>query len=153
LEPEFGPREVDDETLAALTRHRWPGNVRELRHAVHRAVALSSHRLRLEDLLPAAPRRWTPPVAVAPAPAGAAVPGRAVRAAVPAASPAGVPAAVPEAVIDPPAGPIDLVDAAMRRVLLEAYRRHGSLRRAARALHMPKSTYADRLRRFKIALD
>src|SRR5690606_25185569 len=71
LEPEFGPREVDDETLAALTRHRWPGNVRELRHAVHRAVALSSHRLRLEDLLPAAPRRWTPPVAVAPAPAGA----------------------------------------------------------------------------------
>ncbi len=41
---------LDDEALAFLKRYPWPGNVRELRHALERAVLLSSDgRLRRED--------------------------------------------------------------------------------------------------------
>ena len=140
LEPEFGPREVGAETMAALQAHRWPGNVRELRHAVHRAVALSSHRLRLEDLLPA-PRRRATPLETRPVQAGQPAPR-------PPPAGTGEPTtAVPEPVADLPAAPINLVEAAMEKMLLDAYRRHGSVRKAARSLGMPKSTFAERLRR------
>ncbi len=44
------PREVPDSVLAALRVHPWPGNVRALRHAVERAVILSTgDRYSLED--------------------------------------------------------------------------------------------------------
>jgi DNA-binding NtrC family response regulator len=33
-------REVDDEAMAALTAYRWPGNVRELRNVIERGVLL-----------------------------------------------------------------------------------------------------------------
>ena len=49
LAPEFGSRSLPPGAVEVLASYRWPGNVRELRHAVHRAVALSAHQLRLED--------------------------------------------------------------------------------------------------------
>jgi transcriptional regulator with GAF, ATPase, and Fis domain len=121
LEVEFGPRVIAPEVVAALVEHDWPGNVRELRHAVHRAAVLSSHQLRLEDLLP---RRSS--------------------------------VAYQErqrATLEVPAhgaDPINLIDAAMRDLIRDAYRRHGSVRRAAAALGLPKSTFADRARKLGI---
>jgi DNA-binding NtrC family response regulator len=50
---------LSDAARAALARHDWPGNVRALRHAVERAVILSSRpMLEIEDfgLEPATPR-------------------------------------------------------------------------------------------------
>ncbi|HEU5058378.1 MAG TPA: sigma 54-interacting transcriptional regulator [Kofleriaceae bacterium] len=120
LEPEFGRREVDADALAALATHPWPGNVRELRHAVHRAAALSANQLRLDDLLPR-------------------------RTAAPAASRAAEPPAPPLA-----RGDVRPFEDALRDLLDAAYRQHGSVRRAAAALGIPKSTFADRARRFGI---
>jgi DNA-binding NtrC family response regulator len=40
-----GPRELDPETLAALSRHSWPGNVRELRNAVQRVALVGEPAL------------------------------------------------------------------------------------------------------------
>ncbi|HEY8146887.1 MAG TPA: sigma 54-interacting transcriptional regulator [Kofleriaceae bacterium] len=120
LEPEFGRREVAPGALEALADHPWPGNVRELRHAVHRAAALSANRLRLEDLLP---RRTAVPVALPPEPV----------------------AAIPLA-----AGDLPPFEVALRDLLQAAYRQHRSVRRAAAALGIPKSTFADRARRFGI---
>jgi transcriptional regulator with GAF, ATPase, and Fis domain len=120
LEPEFGRREISGEALAALAAHPWPGNVRELRHAVHRAAALSAAQLRLEDLLP---RRSAPALAS--------------RAAEP----------------PPPpftTGDVRSFEGALRDLLDAAYRQHGSVRRAAAALGIPKSTFADRARRLGI---
>jgi DNA-binding NtrC family response regulator len=118
LEPEFGRREVEPGALEALAEHPWPGNVRELRHAVHRAAALSGHRLRVDDLLP---RRTAVPVPIAPEAAAA--------------------------VIDPTA---TRFDAALRDLFQAAYREHRSVRRAAAALGIPKSTFADRARKLGI---
>jgi transcriptional regulator with GAF, ATPase, and Fis domain len=134
LEPEFGRRDVPPELLTALCDYHWSGNVRELRHAVHRAVALSAHVLRREDLLPQRRSQAIAPLAAAvapdPPPAAAA------------------PAPAQELAL---AAPHNLVDAAMGRILEDAYRRHGSIRRAARALGMPRSTFADRIHRLKLA--
>jgi DNA-binding NtrC family response regulator len=120
LEPELGERAIARDVLAALVEHPWPGNVRELRHAVHRAAALSGNQLRLEDLLP---RR-----------------GAHLDRHHPSATPA----------LDAHGQPINLVDAALRELLRDAYRRHGSVRRAAAALGLPKSTFADRARKLGI---
>jgi transcriptional regulator with GAF, ATPase, and Fis domain len=121
LAAEFGARALAPDALDALVAHRWPGNVRELRHAVHRAAALSGRELRLEDLLPRRPAPYrAPPPLVS-------------RASEPAVHPA-----------------INLVDAALRDLLRDAYHRHGSVRRAAAALGLPKSTFADRARRLGI---
>ena len=117
LEPEFGPRAISPEAVAALAEHPWPGNVRELRHAVHRAAVLSGPQLQLEDLLP---RRTLVYSMHHPPATGAAEPC------------------------------INLVDATLRDLLRDAYRRHGSVRRAAAALGLPKSTFADRARKLGI---
>jgi transcriptional regulator of acetoin/glycerol metabolism len=45
---------------------------------------------------------------------------------------------------------INLVDATLRDLLHDAYRRYGSVRRAAAALGLPKSTFADRARKLGI---
>ncbi len=47
------PRELDQETLAALLGHGWPGNVRELRNAVQRVALVGEPAL--ADARPAAP--------------------------------------------------------------------------------------------------
>jgi transcriptional regulator with GAF, ATPase, and Fis domain len=123
LEPEFGPRTVDEATMRALVDHPWPGNVRELRHAVHRAAALSLAQLRVEDLLP---RRLTS-----------------------FALPARLPSAAPSMACEP----LPVYQAASRQLMQDALRTHRSVRRAAAALGMPKSTFADRARRFGIITD
>jgi transcriptional regulator with PAS, ATPase and Fis domain len=45
---------------------------------------------------------------------------------------------------------VNMVDAAMGDLIRDAYRRHGSVRRAAAALGLPKSTFADRARKLGI---
>jgi transcriptional regulator with GAF, ATPase, and Fis domain len=134
LEPEFGTRTVDPEIVRLLAEQEWPGNVRELRHAVHRAVALSARELRLEDLLPY--RRCTPR-------AGAGAGAREASPAWP------LPLPPPPAGTAPP-DPMTAFDSALRQVLLAAYHQHGSMRRAAAALGIPRSTFADRARRLRI---
>ena len=55
---------LSDAAREALARHDWPGNVRALRHAVERAVILSTRQvLEFEDfgLEPASPRAFTAP--------------------------------------------------------------------------------------------
>src|SRR5690606_6240388 len=52
LEPTYGARKVSKSAMARLQAYRWPGNVRELRHATHRACALGTGTLELEDFLP-----------------------------------------------------------------------------------------------------
>ncbi len=43
---------VSPEALDILTQYSWPGNVRELKHAVERAVVLSTHPIILPEDLP-----------------------------------------------------------------------------------------------------
>ncbi len=121
LAPEFGTRVVPGHVLAALAEHDWPGNVRELRHAVHRATALSGQELRIEDLLP----RRSSFAALRPP-----MPGRASEPA--------------------PDDAINLVDAALRELFDRVYREQGSVRRAAKALGVPKSTFADKARKLGV---
>jgi transcriptional regulator of acetoin/glycerol metabolism len=43
--------ELDQDAVAAMTRHVWPGNVREMRNVLERACALAQGpRIGLEDL-------------------------------------------------------------------------------------------------------
>ncbi len=121
LATKHGPRQVEPRTMQALRAHPWPGNVRELRHAVERAVTLCSDELSLEALLPR-----------------------------PIASLSGW------HLDDPPArtrrakdGTSDGVTQ-QRDQMSRALAEHGSLRRAAAALGIPKSTFADRARRLGI---
>jgi transcriptional regulator with GAF, ATPase, and Fis domain len=140
LEPEFGRRAIQRDALAALAQHPWPGNVRELRHAVHRASALSRSELRVEDLLP---RRSTMPY-LERRPLGPRPPAAADAPGPP--GPHG-----PHGPHGPaPGATVNLVDATLRDLLRDAYRRHGSVRRAAAALGLPKSTFADRARKLGV---
>jgi DNA-binding NtrC family response regulator len=162
----LGPREIRRRTLHALCEHPWPGNVRELRAAIQRAMALCPQELTLEHLLP---RR--PPLLQVPA-----RPGLAGRAAEPgpawdrAAEPAGSAAerdghaaeledraAAPVApriasitsayAASPEGDDITPIESVLRERMRYALLRCGSIRRAARALGIPKSTFADRARR------
>ena len=49
-----GPKRLASETTARLVAHLWPGNVRELRHAIERAVILSSSEVLTPADLPEA---------------------------------------------------------------------------------------------------
>ncbi len=129
LEPKFGRRWVARETMVALREHVWPGNVRELRHAVQRAVTLCPDELSLVCLLP--PRKsWSAPLPAQSAdvePRLTAPLPRIERSARPDLSP---------------------FESAKRDLVLDAYDRHRSIRKAAAALGLPKSTFADYLRRY-----
>ncbi|HUS68024.1 MAG TPA: sigma 54-interacting transcriptional regulator [Kofleriaceae bacterium] len=133
LEPEFGRRTIDEATLRALAQHAWPGNVRELRHAVHRAAALSLAQLRIEDLLP------RPSLLPAAPPAALSSVLDSVRPSMTLAS----------GVREPQAR----YGSVARQELQDAYRRYRSVRRAAAALGIPKSTFADRARRLGVIID
>jgi DNA-binding NtrC family response regulator len=61
---------VTMEVRAALQRHTWPGNVRELRHAVERALLLSTPgTLDAGELAPATAASAAPATSVLPFPA------------------------------------------------------------------------------------
>lgn len=113
LEARYGPREITEQTLAALGRLSWPGNIRELRQAVHRGTALCTSELTLDGLVP--PR-------------------------------------LRQARYQPGESATDLqpIDRAVRDMMLSAYQRYGTIRRAAASLGMPKSTFADKAHRYGI---
>jgi transcriptional regulator with PAS, ATPase and Fis domain len=119
LEPEFGPKRVADDAWSALVDYGWPGNVRELRHAVARAVALGGSELGTRDFFPDF--------------------GSARRR-----GPDGTPS--------PPPLPIDGTivpfEDLLRGTMEQALSSHGSIRAAANAIGMPKSTFADRAKVF-----
>ncbi len=115
---EHGARTISRATMEQLRAHDWPGNVRELRNAVHRAAALSDGELHLEDLLPP-----TKAVAGWTEPDGNAPPRTAGFDGRP-------------------------VDDIMKTIIGNALRRHGTVRRAAAALGMSKSTLHDRVKEY-----
>ena len=124
LEPEFGPRSIDYNALLGMCDYSWPGNVRELRQAVQRAVALCPQKLELDVLLPK-------PLASSK---GSSEPTH------------GQATISPESISDDSPLYVDIV----KHALEQAYRKHGSIRRAAASLGIPKSTFADRAKRLGI---
>jgi len=132
LAAEFGPRSVSRAVMRALCAYPWPGNVRELRHAVQRAVALCRYELTLDKLLP-------PQVTITPMSA---------RASHKRTLPARERSRLGQATdAEDGLGPLDQVQ---RDMILDALDQHGSIRKAAQALGMAKSTLADRARRLGI---
>ena len=125
LQDEFGPKEVTADAWTALVEYGWPGNVRELRHAVARAVALGSNELGPRDFFPDHGMRRRSPDGTPP----------------PDSSPALAP--VPESVVH--------FEHILRGTMAHALESHGSLRAAANAIGMPKSTFADRAKQFGLA--
>ncbi|GAB4531318.1 MAG: hypothetical protein Tsb0020_47630 [Haliangiales bacterium] len=145
---EYGPRTIAHSTLRALCDYHWPGNIRELRAAVQRAMALCRRELTLDHLLPiplADTAHALPPRRHArTAGTQMALPIEPTPTTLP---PNSLPAHAPN-----PLGPPTLTrfEAMMRDQMVDALANHGSLRRAANALGMPKSTFADRAKRLGI---
>jgi transcriptional regulator with PAS, ATPase and Fis domain len=122
LAGEHGKHELSDAARAAVREHRWPGNVRELRQALTRAVTVAGRVIEPEHLFPPLPGR---PVSIA-------------------ASPPLVPALPPL----PPGLELAPYEALVRETLHRALLKHGSIRAAAAALGIAKSTFADKARRY-----
>ncbi|HVZ74592.1 MAG TPA: sigma-54 dependent transcriptional regulator [Polyangia bacterium] len=135
IEREVGPRRLEASAIAALRGAPWPGNVRELRNVVRRAAILTRDRITDGDLDLPAP----PPFRFGEEPA----------------PPARRLAVVPA----PPSERADVLrlegltfDEIERHVLRWALERHGgSRRRAARALGMARSTFCDKVKRYRLA--
>jgi DNA-binding NtrC family response regulator len=119
---EFGRKSVTNEAWLALTTYTWPGNIRELKHAVSRAVALGGPELGPLDFFPDFVRHfgYEPP------------------------SEANERGAVDE--LDGLQPYESMICGAMEQALAQ----HGTIRAAAQALGMPKSTFADKAQRWGI---
>jgi len=150
LATESGPRTISKETLRILQGYNWPGNVRELQHAVQRAVALCPRELVASKLLPQT---------IGGAPAIAQVRGNTVSIPLPApgtAAPRTSPAQADElsdtSTDDGSStdNTLSVMETLLRDAMLAELWKHGSIRKAAAALGMPKSTFADRARRYGI---
>ncbi|ACY17220.1 sigma 54-dependent Fis family transcriptional regulator [Haliangium ochraceum] len=164
---DFGHHDISPETLERMCAYPWPGNVRELRAAVQRGMALCTQELRLRELLP--PRELAAvPVSTPSATSGEyangdgaggarpdAAPSSALAApaqppAASAASASSVPAAMAAAESADAPGELAPLDSLVREQMRRALERCGSIRRAAHALGIPKSTFADRARRLGV---
>jgi len=136
---EVGERQLDSSAMAALASAVFPGNVRELRNTIRRAAILSSNRGdgRIDadalELAPASAFRLAEASERAPE-AGAA-------------APMGIlPPPVPDDAIRIGGRTFDDIE---REIFVWALRRHdGSRRRAARALHVARSTFCDKVKRY-----
>ena len=126
LAAEHGRRQLSDAAREAIRDHRWPGNVRELRQALIRAVTVANKVIEPEHLFPLLPGgRPAPTANGAPAPV-----------------------ALPPLPPLPPGVELAPYEALVRETLHRALVRHGSIRSAAAALGIAKSTFADKARRF-----
>jgi transcriptional regulator with PAS, ATPase and Fis domain len=125
----YGRRQISAVAWEAMRGYAWPGNVRELRQALTRAVALGGIELRIEDLFPAI----GPP---------ATVPGRGLR--VRGTQPPPLPGGWPRTT----ASDLPPYQAAERDMIADALANHPSIRAAAEALGMPKSTLAEKAERY-----
>ena len=123
-----GHRQLSNAAWRALRQHAWPGNVRELRQTLVRAVAFSRDVIEPEHLFPA--------LATGTPDGGGPVPAEYVEASVDAAGRVAVPR----------------YDAVMRDVMERSLERHGTIRAAAVALGIPKSTFAERARRLGLSV-
>ena len=132
LAADSGPRELLPAAFDALLAYHWPGNVRELRQTIMRAVSLTDDVIDAHDLaLPFAGERaddvdpvLLPGLSRLPAPLSA------MRR------------------LDPIAAGLPRHALVLREMMAHALSRGGSIRAAARELGMPKSTFADKARRF-----
>jgi transcriptional regulator with GAF, ATPase, and Fis domain len=122
-----------------LRDYRWPGNVRELRQTLTRGVALSAELITPEHLFHAPIRRTTPAE-----PPQIPVVSRFATGTEPPPAPPPPPSPVPPR--------IQRYDHVMRDVISDALEQHKSLRAAAVALGLPKSTLADKARRMGIPI-
>jgi len=136
---EVGERQLDSSAMAALASAVFPGNVRELRNTIRRAAILSSNRGdgRIDadalELAPASAFRLAEASERAPA-AGDAAPMEIL------------PPPVPDDAIRIGGRTFDDIE---REIFVWALRRHdGSRRRAARALHVARSTFCDKVKRY-----
>ncbi len=137
-----GERRIAPSTLRRLMNHPWPGNVRQLRHSVHRAIVLCPNELTAEALMP------TPPIVLTAA--AAREPHRRTLGVAPPPKEVG---AIPSlaqachATVTEELRPYELV---LRDAMCDALAQTGSIRAAAAAIGMAKSTFADRARRYGI---
>jgi DNA-binding NtrC family response regulator len=127
-----GARELMPTGLDALLAYDWPGNVRELRQTIMRAVSLTDERIDVDDLgLPLVRELHR----------GGDL--ELVRSVAHLSNPARL---IPG--YDTPPGDLPRHSLVLREMMAHALVRRGSIRAAARELGMPKSTFADKARRF-----
>jgi DNA-binding NtrC family response regulator len=122
------------EAWEALTRYYWPGNVRQLQNAMERAAALSGARLDIQwhDL---------PEEVRGGAEFGVSTPLAEVRLPVPA-----IPTAIPDEGLSYEA----IVATVERELLLKSLKKTGGNKvRAAKLLHMKRTTFAEKLKRLQ----
>ncbi len=136
LAPVHGRRVLASTSRRLLRDYRWPGNVRELRQTLTRGAALSSVVIDPHHLFQPHMRKLTPAELPARPPRLA---GGTTQKPIVAEPPE------PPAVGSEP--PLPHFEAVERDLFADAIRRHGTLRAAAEAVGLPKSTFADRVHR------
>ena len=120
LSPEHGSKEITAEAWDALTAYDWPGNVRELRASINRAIVFGGELLGPEDFFSSVGQGH----------------------------PRNRPLTPPFATAElTPFAPYHQV---LRGSMEQALHKHGTIRAAATAIGMPKSTFADKAKAWKL---
>ncbi len=122
--PTHGAREVTLEGWDALMRHPWSGNIRELRASVHRAVVFGGAKLGPKDFFPDLTHQRRP-------------------------RPLTPPVFRTEEMPTDSLAPYHTV---LKSSMEQALHRFGTIRAAASAIGMPKSTFADKARAWKLEI-
>ena len=142
-------RPLHEEAWHALASYSWPGNIRELRHAVARAVTLGNRELGAADFFPhlsTRGRRITLPDAGGGNGNGGGNGGNGGNGGGGSGDGGGGGGG------GSGASPEELVpyQALIKTAMQQALHQHGSIRAAAQSLGMPKSTFADRAREWRL---
>jgi transcriptional regulator with GAF, ATPase, and Fis domain len=136
---EVGERQLDSSAMAALSSAVFPGNVRELRNTIRRAAILSSTRS--DGRIDAEALELAPASAFRLAEASERTPDTGD-----AAPTESLPPTLPDDAIRIGGRTFDDIE---REIFVWALRRHeGSRRRAARSLHVARSTFCDKVKRY-----
>ena len=147
LAPELGRREIDPCALAALADADWPGNIRELRNTIRRAAILTASHIDAATLELPAPSAFLVGEAATP-PRLAEVDRLAA-----ASGPRPDPDADATAVVD--ADRLALRGRSFAEMERDIYQwslreNGGSRRRAARALSIARSTFCEKVKKYKL---